>query len=151
MHFRKYIIHIERKICVYAGIWTSYLRFYALVFYYWTTETQIPTQNQSFLSYFSQRLSEYIARIHDSKENNPNKWVFSRVYFSVGFELASFWETTAVVLGYVVASYPASGLDPRSLVSFLVEVFPEFFLNCKTVFRKFRLHLSPDIIWPSQS
>ena len=57
----------ETMFYFYAGIWTSDLQFYALAFYQWTTETQIPTQNETFLSFFNPRLSECNARIHHSR------------------------------------------------------------------------------------
>ena len=51
--------------------------------------------------------------------------------------------------GNVVASHAAgSGFSPGR-VSFLVEVFPRFFLNRKRNVRKFDPHSSPGIIWPS--
>ena len=39
--------------------------------YHWTTETQILTQNQTFLSHLNPRLSECNAHIHYSEENYP--------------------------------------------------------------------------------
>ena len=51
----------------------------------------------------------------------------------------------------VVSSNPAVPGSITSRVNFLFEVFPVFFLNCKTNFRKFRPHSSPVIIWLSLS
>ena len=52
-------------------------------------------------------------------------------------------------LNQIVASYPAGPGSIPGRVNFLVEVFLDFFLNCKTNLKKCRPHSSPGITWPS--